>query len=68
MPADQLVDLSERVDLLVLGSRAWGPVRRIVLGSVSAGLTREAHCPVLVLPRGDGAPASPARGSRRTRA
>ena len=52
MPADELVDLSERVDLLVLGSRAWGPVRRIVLGSVSAGLTREAHCPVLVLPRG----------------
>ena len=52
MPGDELVDLSERVDLLVLGSRAWGPVRRIVLGSVSAGLTREAHCPVLVLPRG----------------
>jgi len=52
MPVDELVDRSDRVDLLVLGSRAWGPVRRIMLGSVSASLTREAHCPVLVLPRG----------------
>lgn len=52
MPVAELVDLSERVDLLVLGSRAWGPLRRIMLGSVSASLTREARCPVLVLPRG----------------
>jgi hypothetical protein len=51
-PADELVDLSGRVDLIVLGSRAWGPVRRLMLGSVSARLTRAAHCPVLVLPRG----------------
>jgi nucleotide-binding universal stress UspA family protein len=47
-----LADLSQTVDLLVVGSRAWGPVRRIVLGSTAAALTREAHCPVLVLPRG----------------
>jgi hypothetical protein len=36
----------------VVGSRGWGPVRRILLGSTSARLMREAHCPVLVLPRG----------------
>jgi nucleotide-binding universal stress UspA family protein len=49
---EQLVELSEGVDLLVVGSRAWGPVRRIVLGSTAAALTRDAHCPLLVLPRG----------------
>jgi nucleotide-binding universal stress UspA family protein len=48
----ELVELSEEVDLLVLGSRAWGPLRRIVMGSTAATLTREAHCPLLVLPRG----------------
>ena len=52
LPVDELVALSEEVDLLVLGSRAWGPIRRLVLGSTAASMTREAHCPVLVLPRG----------------
>ena len=51
-PADELVELSGTVDLLVLGSRAWGPVRRTVIGSTAAHLMRKSHCPVLVLPRG----------------
>ncbi|MEA2322418.1 MAG: hypothetical protein QOD81_2268 [Solirubrobacteraceae bacterium] len=51
-PIDTLVELSGEVDLLVLGSRAWGPVRRIVVGSTAAQVMRDAHCPVLVLPRG----------------
>jgi nucleotide-binding universal stress UspA family protein len=51
-PVDELVELSATVDLLVLGSRAWGPVRRTVIGSTAANLMRKAHCPVLVLPRG----------------
>jgi nucleotide-binding universal stress UspA family protein len=52
LAADELIELSEHVDLLVLGSRAWGPVRRILLGSTAATLARESHCPLLVLPRG----------------
>jgi nucleotide-binding universal stress UspA family protein len=51
-PVDDLVELSGNVDLLVLGSRAWGPVRRTVIGSTAAHLMRQSHCPVLVLPRG----------------
>jgi len=51
-PADELTDLSTAVDLLVVGSRSWGPVRRTIVGSTTARLVREAHCPVLVLPRG----------------
>jgi nucleotide-binding universal stress UspA family protein len=49
---ERLVELSADVDLLVVGSRAWGPVRRIVLGSTAAALARDAHCALLVLPRG----------------
>jgi nucleotide-binding universal stress UspA family protein len=51
-PVETLVELTHRVDLLVVGSRGWGPVRRILLGSTAARLIREAACPVLVLPRG----------------
>lgn len=40
--------------VLVLGSRGYGPVRRVVLGSVSAALMRLASCPVIVHPRGAG--------------
>jgi nucleotide-binding universal stress UspA family protein len=40
------------VDLLVVGSRGWGPVRRVLLGSASTRLLRVAPCPVLVTPRG----------------
>jgi nucleotide-binding universal stress UspA family protein len=39
------------IDLLVLGSRAFGPLRRVLLGSVSAELMRQAPCPVMVVPR-----------------
>ncbi len=50
--ADVLVERSRELDLLVLGSRAYGPVRHALLGSVSAAVMREAHRPVLVMPRG----------------
>lgn len=51
-PGEALADESERLDLLVLGSRSYGPVRRVLLGGVSSGLMRRAACPVLVTPRG----------------
>jgi nucleotide-binding universal stress UspA family protein len=50
-PGEALVALGERVQLLIVGSRAYGPVRRLVLGSTSAYLQRHAPCPLLVLPR-----------------
>lgn len=40
------------VDLLVVGSRGYGPVMRVFLGSVSRELARIAPCPLLVIPRG----------------
>jgi nucleotide-binding universal stress UspA family protein len=46
-----LIDVSQGVDLLVMGSRSYGPARRLLLGSVSEAVVRGSHCPVVVLPR-----------------
>lgn len=54
-PAELLAAAAEELDLLVLGSRGYGPVRRALLGSVSSRLIESAPCPVLVLPRAAGA-------------
>jgi nucleotide-binding universal stress UspA family protein len=43
---------SEDVDLIVVGSRGYGPALRVVLGSVSSELSRTSPCPVLVTQRG----------------
>jgi nucleotide-binding universal stress UspA family protein len=42
---------AEGVDLLVLGSRGYGPVMRALLGSVSSHVFRHAPCPLLVARR-----------------
>jgi nucleotide-binding universal stress UspA family protein len=51
-PADTLIRTSEHLDLLVCGSRGYGPLRAVVLGGVSRRVAAEAQCPVIVLPRG----------------
>ena len=48
-PADVLAE--QEVDLLVVGSRGYGPLRTVLLGGVSGPLVRSASSPVLVLPR-----------------
>ena len=50
---DELASLDERdVDVLVCGSRGYGPVRRVLLGGVVRRLSRRAACPLIVVPRG----------------
>lgn len=50
---DALADLTpDQTDLLVCGSRGYGPVRRVLLGGVSARVVRHARVPVVVVPRG----------------
>jgi nucleotide-binding universal stress UspA family protein len=39
----------ESVDLVVMGSRGLGGVRRALMGSVSDSVVRHAHCPVMVM-------------------
>jgi nucleotide-binding universal stress UspA family protein len=69
-PAETLVDAApaDRGALLV-GSRGYGPLRRVLLGSVSAALVRSAPCPVIVHPRAaataEAAPSPAASGGAR---
>jgi nucleotide-binding universal stress UspA family protein len=53
-PAEALVEVTSDLDLLVLGSRGYGPVKGTLLGSVSARVMAAAACPVIVVPRGAG--------------
>jgi nucleotide-binding universal stress UspA family protein len=51
-PVQKLLEVAEvGVDLLVLGSRGFGPVMRLLIGSVSSRVIRGAACPVMVIPR-----------------
>jgi nucleotide-binding universal stress UspA family protein len=47
----EIVALAEELgaDLIVMGSRGLGGVRRALIGSVSDSVVRHAHCPVLVV-------------------
>jgi nucleotide-binding universal stress UspA family protein len=55
-PAEQLAKHSATLDLLVMGSRGYGPLRAVLAGGVSGTVIREAQCPVIVVPRGAEAP------------
>jgi nucleotide-binding universal stress UspA family protein len=56
-PVERLTEASTGLDLLVVGSRRYGPLRSALLGGVSGPLIERAACPVLVLPRGVDVPA-----------
>lgn len=58
--AAALVEVSHEADLLVVGSRSYGPTRRVLLGSVSDAVIRNASCPVVVMPRSARAQDAPA--------
>ncbi len=49
-PAEQLLEVSHDVDLLVLGSHSRGFVGRLTMGSVCDRVVRAAACAVLVVP------------------
>jgi nucleotide-binding universal stress UspA family protein len=53
---EEIVVLAEEegTDLIVLGSRGLGGMRRTLMGSVSSSIVTHAHCPVLVVRGGAG--------------
>ncbi|HTU15252.1 MAG TPA: universal stress protein [Solirubrobacterales bacterium] len=52
--ADELAAASIDLDLLVLGSRGYGPLRRVLLGGTSVKVMRSSACPVVIVPRSVG--------------
>ncbi len=48
---EAIVHLAEEIgaDLIVIGSRGFGGLRRALLGNVADSVVRHAHCPVLVV-------------------
>jgi nucleotide-binding universal stress UspA family protein len=59
-PGYEMRAFSKAVDLIVVGSRRWGPVARLVTGGVGETLVTDAGCSLLITPR-------PAGRSRRLR-
>ena len=51
--AHTLADLPERADLLVIGSRGYRFMRRLLLGGVAGALVRSARYPVVIVPSPD---------------
>jgi nucleotide-binding universal stress UspA family protein len=49
---DVLAALADEADLVVTGSRGWGTLRSVILGSTSDHLIHHAACPIAVVPRG----------------
>ena len=50
-PAEELALYSASLDLLIVGSRGYGPIGRLIHGSTSQQLAHTARCPLLVLTR-----------------
>ena len=51
-PADVLLEQSRKLDVLVAGSRGYGPLGAVPLGSTTRELMHGAGCPVIIVPRG----------------
>lgn len=50
-PAEVIVETAEdgHFDLVVMGSRGFGTIKSLLMGSVSQYVLQHAHCPVLVV-------------------
>jgi nucleotide-binding universal stress UspA family protein len=53
-PAAELSAAAVDADLLIVGSRHWGPIERVVIGSVAEDLLDDTPCSLMLVPR-DGA-------------
>jgi nucleotide-binding universal stress UspA family protein len=50
---EALIEESKDADMVVVGSRGRGGFTGLFLGSVSQQCAQHAHCPVVIIPRGD---------------
>jgi len=68
-PAAEIVDEAGKdIDLLFLGSRNYGPIRRVMVGSTAIAVMRRSPSPVIVIPRGAATPRAEAAATSATSA
>jgi nucleotide-binding universal stress UspA family protein len=70
LTGEELSTFGSECDLLIVGSRGYGPLRRVMLGSTAINLQSRARGPLLILPRGtrySHADSSDGRSSERSR-
>jgi nucleotide-binding universal stress UspA family protein len=48
-PREALIDLSSRASMVVVGTRGYGPIKALLMGSVSSAVAAHATCPVAVV-------------------
>ena len=48
-PVPTLAEMSEQAEMVVVGCYGRGALGRLILGSVSSGVVRHAHCPVAII-------------------
>ncbi len=56
VPSAEIVKYADenQVDLIVMASNGYGPVRQLLLGSTTERVLHRANCPVLVIPSKEG--------------
>jgi len=60
-PTIALVDV-ENIDLMLMGSRNYGPLKRVLVGSLAQSLITEGPWPIIVFPRGNEGEAGEEKG------
>jgi nucleotide-binding universal stress UspA family protein len=58
-PAHELAVQTGTLDLLITGSRGYGPLRSVMVGGVTGRVLHDAVCPVVVVPRSVESPLEP---------
>jgi nucleotide-binding universal stress UspA family protein len=53
-PSGALLEQTQQTDVLIAGSRGYGPLGAVLLGSTTRKLLNGAACPLIVIPRGRG--------------
>lgn len=50
IPAKELLRATVDADMIVVGSRGAGGLKKVLLGSVSSHVVHHGHCPVVIVP------------------